>query len=449
MQTLTQLFQQNQFLTGGALLGLVGLAAAYGRRLLWFLVDRGKLLLFCRCQLESAYDGMAVSWLTYWLKSQPRIRRGKHVILRAWGQEEEAELTPATGWHRLRWRGRWLLLHRQLSTAGENRFFTNDSWTLWLRGSRQDLDAFIAECRAAYCTAAAQSVCVRVSVRSYWEEVRKPRRSLETVILPTGRREQLLQEIDQFWASRDWYARHGRPWRRGYLFSGPPGSGKTSLALALAAHYRKTVYLLNFSSITDGAAAVSLLLSVPNDVILLIEDMDRDLPTLAATTNDTTQLPATLGASNTFGNDIFTRHAIATGQQAPSPAAAPGPVVGCNTAAGGVSVSTLLNALDGPFSSEGRLLIITTNHPERIDPVLLRPGRVDRRLGFDSTPDQYAQMYQLFFPDASVEVAERFAAALAPYRPSLADLQTLLTTHGHCVWSHLDELAAEKSLAVN
>ena len=43
-----------------------------------------------------------------------------------------------------------------------------------------------------------------------------------------------------------------------------------------------------------------------------------------------------------------------------------------------VTLSGLLNALDGVSSREGRVLFLTTNHPERLDPALVRPGRVDR-----------------------------------------------------------------------
>lgn len=59
-----------------------------------------------------------------------------------------------------------------------------------------------------------------------------------------------------------------------------------------------------------------------------------------------------------------------------------------------VSLSTLLNVFDGLGSSEGRVLIMTTNHIERLDPALIRPGRVDMRVGFHlADKDMISQLF--------------------------------------------------------
>jgi hypothetical protein len=87
-----------------------------------------------------------------------------------------------------------------------------------------------------------------------------------------------------------------------------------------------------------------------------------------------------------------------------------------------VSLSILLNALDGLMASDGRILFITTNHPERVDPALIRPGRIDVKLTFDTSWDQYRKMYLLFFPGEE-ENARKFADALDGTEVSMAATQ--------------------------
>ena len=68
-----------------------------------------------------------------------------------------------------------------------------------------------------------------------------------------------------------------------------------------------------------------------------------------------------------------------------------------------------MNALDGVVASEERIIFMTTNHPERLDPALLRPGRVDVKeyLGH-ATHYQMKQMFLRFYGGTD-ERAEAFA----------------------------------------
>jgi chaperone BCS1 len=76
-----------------------------------------------------------------------------------------------------------------------------------------------------------------------------------------------------------------------------------------------------------------------------------------------------------------------------------------------VTLSGLLNALDGVASSEGRIVFMTTNYLDRLDPALIRPGRVDMKefIG-QCSRHQLVQMYRRFYNGAEVEkFAELFA----------------------------------------
>jgi len=65
----------------------------------------------------------------------------------------------------------------------------------------------------------------------------------------------------------------------------------------------------------------------------------------------------------------------------------------------GVTLSGLLNVIDGIFSPSGAVFVMTTNHKEKLDPALIRPGRVDMELHITfATPEQKQALYNRFFP---------------------------------------------------
>lgn len=135
------------------------------------------------------------------------------------------------------------------------------------------------------------------------------------------------------------------------MFYGPPGNGKSSLAQALAHHFKLPLYVLLLAK--DGFSAgdealANAMQELPKHCILLLEDVDR----LVAENSDK-----------------------------------------------GVSMSGLLNSIDGPLASEGRILIMTTNFPENINEALKRPGRIDRSFEFpNATTDLARKMHDRFFP---------------------------------------------------
>lgn len=168
----------------------------------------------------------------------------------------------------------------------------------------------------------------------WWRKIdMRPVRPMDTVILPIGQRERIISDIAWYMDSADWYRDRSIPWRRGYLFYGPPGTGKTSLAFAIASHFRKPLYLLSLSAINDDAALFDAITSIPSGAIILMEDVDA-VKTTAVRSDESSE-------------------------------------------SDGVTLSGLLNTIDGVAAPEGRLLIMTTNHRDRLDPALIRPGRAD------------------------------------------------------------------------
>lgn len=171
-----------------------------------------------------------------------------------------------------------------------------------------------------------------------------PLRALDTVILKDGQRDTLAADVAQFIASEDAYNRMGVPWHRGYLFHGPPGTGKTSLARALATEFNLDVWYIPLSDLDEDTKLLGLIAEVGAGSMLLLEDID----TLRAATdrNAPDAEPA---------------------QQTPF----------------GISAGGLFNSLDGVATPHGLITVMTTNHIDRLDPALIRTGRVDRQLHVD------------------------------------------------------------------
>lgn len=157
-----------------------------------------------------------------------------------------------------------------------------------------------------------------------------PARPLSSVVLRAGQRDRLLADMGAFLAAEADYARLGLPWHRGYLLHGVPGTGKTSIATALASALGLDVYCVQLGSLEHDGALTECLTVVESRSMLLLEDID--VAHSARDRDDT---------------------------------------------AGGVTLAGLLNALDGVVTPHGLMTVLTTNHRERLDPALLRPGRVD------------------------------------------------------------------------
>jgi mitochondrial chaperone BCS1 len=396
----------NAFFSGGLTLMVIGSAVAFLRGL------PSKIKGFVERRLSITVEisdrDPAFRWVEAWLAAHRYARRARDLTLRTtWvssevdptiesdpcygqpsGRASQAKflLSPAPGMHVMTYYRRILILYRTRRELTNNTSAAyQESLSLQLiGGSRQLVEQLVAEAHAnSFPTT--PGVNVLTGRNECWDVTSwQPKRPLESVVLADGVLDDLLEDLREFYSSGAWYASRGIPYRRGYLLHGPPGTGKTTVVLALAGELELAVATLSLSNrlMTDEALR-ALVDALPAATILLIEDVDCVFKEKRGT-----------------GADI------------------------------GVTLSGLLNTLDGVSSREGRVLFLTTNHPERLDPSLVRPGRVDRKveLGY-ATPDQARRLFLWFYRDcgtgapALASAADEFAAQLPPAKVSMAAIQ--------------------------
>ena len=172
--------------------------------------------------------------------------------------------------------------------------------------------------------------------------------------------------LNSFYSKEEWYLDHGISYQLGILLSGPPGTGKTSLAKAISSEYKKDLYILSPSSLHHIDSALS---SIPEKSILLIEDIDTNYAT-----NKRSQIKR--NDKNEEDKELFSF----------------------------TNLSDVLNAIDGIVVSHGRVLIATTNHQNKLDPALIREGRFDIKILIDYA-DSYIlkQFFDRYYPNYKID----------------------------------------------
>ena len=223
----------------------------------------------------------------------------------------------------------------------------------------------------------------------YWVRVAsRPSRPMHTIILNGDLKERVLLDINEYLhpATKFWYANRGIPYRRGYLLHGPPGTGKSSLAWAIAGVFGLDIYCVSLVDETIMEADLSLLFSnLPRRCVVLLEDIDT-----AGLSKRQEVDPATAEKSP---KDSVASDAIKIGTEI-TKALESVQKSNKDKDKQGITLSGLLNAIDGVASHEGRVLVMTTNCPEKLDDALIRPGRIDMKVPF--TNASKSQIYQLF-----------------------------------------------------
>ncbi|XP_022751908.1 AAA-ATPase ASD, mitochondrial-like [Durio zibethinus] len=182
--------------------------------------------------------------------------------------------------------------------------------------------------------------------------------SFDTLAMEAKKKEEIMNDLNKFKKGKDYYARVGKAWKRGYLLYGPPGTGKSTMIAAMANLLDYDVYDLELTAVKDNTELRRLLIETSNKSIIVIEDIDCSLDLTGQREkkkkdkDDEEKDPISKKAKEEESKDSK------------------------------VTLSGLLNFIDGLWSASGgeRIIIFTTNYVEKLDPALIRRGRMDKHI---------------------------------------------------------------------
>ena len=198
----------------------------------------------------------------------------------------------------------------------------------------------------------------------YWDDIyKRKKRSLNTVHLNENANK-VFKDMKDFLSDKTEkeYEYLGLPYKRNYLFEGYPGTGKTSLIYSLASELNMDVAIIHFNNDIDDIKFTKAMMKIPKNTLLILEDID------------------VLFNENRKKNDINKNK---------------------------ITLSGLLNILDGLMHQEKQIIIMTTNFKCTLDNALQRPGRIDYILHFDfATKNQINAMFDKFLPNQSERFVE-------------------------------------------
>ena len=179
--------------------------------------------------------------------------------------------------------------------------------------------------------------------------------TFSTLAVDSKNKKEIMDDLDTFRKGKAYYAKIGKAWKRGYLLYGPPGTGKSTMVAAMANYMDYDIYDLELTTVKTNTDLRKLLIDTTGKSIILIEDIDCSLE-------------LTGKRKKKKGGDSEEKKHLPPGEE--------------KEEGSKVTLSGLLNFIDGLWSASTgeRLIVFTTNHIEKLDPALIRRGRMDKHI---------------------------------------------------------------------
>ncbi|KAG0542032.1 hypothetical protein BDA96_02G068000 [Sorghum bicolor] len=189
-------------------------------------------------------------------------------------------------------------------------------------------------------------------------------KTFATLAMDPAKKKEVMDDLDAFRNGKDYYARVGKAWKRGYLLYGPPGTGKSTMIAAMANHLDYDVYDIELTSVRTNTDLRKLFIETTSKSIIVIEDIDCSLDLTGKRKRKKKKKEE---EEEEEGKKDGDKEKEDDSNKAGSSK---------------VTLSGVLNFIDGLWSACGgeRIIVFTTNHVEKLDPALIRRGRMDKHI---------------------------------------------------------------------
>ncbi len=293
-------------------------------------------------------------------------------------KEKPLNYTPGIGTHLFWWKYRPFLFHRHVPGCSDGGYVSpseKEEISISTFGRNPEpLKKLLMDCKSLSSKADLNKTLIYRGASkpgptndlTWVRSLSRVARPMTSVVMDEVIKREVLEDVAEYLApkTRRWYANRGIPYRRGYLLYGAPGTGKSSLSLALSGRFGLSIYIVSLNSpMMNEESLASLFSELPPRCVVLLEDIDTAGLTHLREDEKGSEKVAVKKVSKSGKGEV---QLVANDEKTQ----------------GKISLSALLNVLDGVASQEGRVLIMTTNHVDKLDEALVRPGRVDMKIEF-------------------------------------------------------------------
>lgn len=237
-----------------------------------------------------------------------------------------------------------------------------------------------------------------------WKDtvLERNKRKIASVVMKNNKNKQISDLLNHFIQTEEWHLERGIPYKKSFLFYGPPGTGKTSMIKAMSFELQRHIHYLNLSSITNDNELTNLMSNINyKETILVIEDIDaqgsfvnkrNSTNNNSKNTSDETNDFTNIGQVNNIMDPtgiVALSYLIQNTNKQNNEDEQDKKNKGTK-----ITLSCILNQIDGIRNNHGMILVMTTNYPDLLDEALIRDGRVDERVFFDYC--DHEQIYSMF-----------------------------------------------------
>lgn len=225
-----------------------------------------------------------------------------------------------------------------------------------------------------------------------------------------------LEERVKFWKEQpEFYDHRGIPYKIGALLEGLPGTGKTSLIGATAAYLKRHLILVKFDQIITASRFRDLFF---NEEISVFDAATQETRSIKLPIANRLYLIEEIDA---LGDIVHRRDENKHGYNTYGD---------LSSVPDELTLAEILDVFDGNLQSPGRVMFITSNHAEKLDPALIRPGRIDLHLTFGYTDNETMQLaYEHFFDLEADPANAKLFEDMPPNVLTMAEIHSVFMSH--------------------